>query len=154
MVAKILGQYRQRHRDNLRIQVGQNNGDGLRMFFLRMVISEQFMIFQKSWFNKTLLVVLFFLIISLILILSWFKDGHFYGGLDVGLPTYNPQKVFEMAKYIWWDNVAPGFLIPHVITSISLYFFLSFLQFLGIGSVGIQAILFYILLFFPSFLWW
>ena len=109
------------------------------------------MIFKKSWFNKTLLVVLIFLIVSLILILSWFKDGHFYGGLDVGLPTYNPQKVFEMAKYIWWDNVAPGFLIPHVITSISLYFFLSFLQFLGIGSVGIQAILFFTLLFLMGF---
>src|SRR3989338_2742963 len=116
-----------------------------------MVIFEYFMIFKKSWFNKTLLVVLIFLIVSLILILSWFKDGHFYGGLDVGLPTYNPQKVFEMAKYIWWDNVAPWFLIPHVITSISLYFFLSFLQFLGIGSVGIQAILFSTLLFLMGF---
>lgn len=99
----------------------------------------------------TYLVVLFFLILSIFLILAWFKDGHFYAGGDVGLPTYNPMRIFGIARYIWWEAIAPGFLIPHVITSISLYFFLSFLQFFGLGPVGIQAILFFVLLFLMGF---
>ena len=100
---------------------------------------------------KYYLPVLFFLILSLLLIFPWFKDGYFYGGLDVGLPTYNPQRIFEIAKYIWWESIAPGFLFPHAITSITLYFFLSFFQFLGLGPVGIQAILFFALLFLMGF---
>jgi hypothetical protein len=95
--------------------------------------------------------ILFFFILSLLLIFAWFKEGYFYGGGDIGLPTYNPQRILEIAKYIWWDAVAPGFLVPHGITSISLYYFLSFIQFLGIGQVGIQAILFFILLFLMGF---
>lgn len=99
----------------------------------------------------TYLTALFFLILSFFLILVWFKDGHFYGGGDVGLPTYNPMRIFQIASYIWWEAIAPGFLIPHVITSITLYFFLSFLQFFGLGPVGIQAILFFALLFLMGF---
>lgn len=101
--------------------------------------------------NKTYLVALFFLIISTLLIFAWFKDGHFYGGGDVGLPTYNPIRMFQIAKFIWWEAIAPGFLIPHVITSITLYSFLSIFQFFGIGPFGIQAILFLIILFLMGF---
>ncbi|TSC87771.1 MAG: Uncharacterized protein G01um10147_457 [Microgenomates group bacterium Gr01-1014_7] len=101
--------------------------------------------------NKYYLPALFFLILSLLLIFAWFKDGHLYGGGDVGLPTYNPIRIFQIARYIWWEAVAPGFLIPQAITSITLYFFLSFFQLLGLGPLGIQAILFCTLLFFMGF---
>ncbi len=102
-------------------------------------------------FKKTYIAALFFSIVSFVLILVWFKDGHFYGGGDVGLPTYNPMRIFQIDRYIWWEAIAPGFLIPHVITSITLYFFLSFFQFFGLGPVGIQAILFFALLFLMGF---
>lgn len=102
-------------------------------------------------FRKYLIPLLFFLGLAIILILVWFKDGHFYGGADVGLPTYNPIRIFQMARYIWWEAIAPGFLIPHTITSITFYFLLSMLQLLNIGPVLIQAIVYGAILFFMGF---
>lgn len=101
----------------------------------------------KKLSNKTYLVVSFFLLISFLLVLSWFRQGHFYGGGDTGLPTYNPEKVFEMSKYIWWDSIAPGFLVPSDITSVPFYFFLSLFQKIGLSALGIQETLFFIFLF-------
>jgi len=109
------------------------------------------MFFKIRRLNKTYLVALFFLLISSILILVWFRDGFFYGGGDTGLPTYNPKRILDITKYIWWEAQAPGFLIPHAITSITLYLFLSLLQLIGIGTVSMQAILFLILLFLMGF---
>lgn len=101
--------------------------------------------------NKTYFVALLFLTISSLLILIWFKDGFLYGGGDVGLPTYNPKRILDITKYIWWEAAAPGFLIPQAITSITPYLFLFLLQLIGLGSVSIQAILFFVLLFLMGF---
>ncbi len=109
------------------------------------------MTLKKKEFNKTYFVVLLFLTISSLLILVWFRDGFFYGGGDVGLPTYNPKRSLEITKNIWWEAQAPGFLIPQSVTSITLYLFLSFFQFFGLGPVGMQAILFLVLLFLMGF---
>lgn len=109
------------------------------------------MTLKKKEFNKTYFVALLFLIISSLLILVWFRDGFFYGGGDVGLPTYNPKRALEITKNIWWEAQAPGFLIPHAVTSITLYLFLSVFQSFGIGPVGMQAILFLVLLFLMGF---
>lgn len=98
----------------------------------------------------TLSIVILFLI-SILLTIIWFRDGKIYGGGDIGLPTYNPIRILQIAKFIWWQDVAPGFLIPQAITSITLYYFLSFFQLLGIGPLGIQAILFCTILFFMGF---
>src|SRR3989344_2420266 len=91
--------------------------------------------------------VVFFLLISAILVLSWFRFGHYYGGGDVGLPTYNPSRVLEVTKYIWWDSAAPGYPLPHGLTSTPLLFALSLLQQIGFSPLALQASLFYILLF-------
>lgn len=109
------------------------------------------MALKKEGFNKTYFVAFLFLIISSLLILVWFRDGFFYGGGDTGLPTYNPKRILDITKYIWWEAAAPGFLIPHAITSITLYFFLSLFQLIGIGPVSMQAILFLALLFLMGF---
>lgn len=109
------------------------------------------MTLKNRGFNRTYLVALFFLTISSLLILIWFKDGFFYGGGDVGLPTYNPKRILEITRYIWWEAEAPGFLIPQAITSITPYLFLFLLQLIGIGPVALQAILFFILLFLMGF---
>lgn len=109
------------------------------------------MALKKKGFNKTYFVALLFLTISSLLILVWFRDGFFYGGGDVGLPTYNPKRALEITKNIWWEAQAPGFLIPHAVASITLYLFLSVFQSFGIGPVGMQALLFLGLLFLMGF---
>ena len=90
---------------------------------------------------------IFFLIISASLIFSWFRFGFVYGGGDVGLPTYDPKRTFDVARYIWWESAAPGYPVPQGLTSVPLLFMLSFFQLLGFSPVGLQALLFFTLLF-------
>jgi len=87
-----------------------------------------------------------FVIISLLLIFSWFRYGHLYGGGDVGLQTYNPQRILENARFVWWDAAGPGALLPQGLSAIPLQFSLYLLQQMGFSPVAMQASLFFLLL--------
>src|SRR3989344_3014531 len=89
----------------------------------------------------------FFFVLSILLIISWFRSGLLYGGGDVGLPVYDPQRISEITKYIWWESAAPGYSVPNSNTTLPLQLFLSLFQQLGFGPVALQATLFFILLF-------
>lgn len=89
--------------------------------------------------------------ICIVMIASWFRSGLLYGGGDVGLPTYDPIRLFSVVKDIWWDVHAPGFPYPSALTSIPLYFVLALLQTVGMSAVAIQAVLFGVLLFLTGF---
>lgn len=91
--------------------------------------------------------LLLFFLISLSITLIWFKQGLMYGGAEVGLLTYNPQRSLEIQKYLWWEAVAPGWPIPHFLSGIPLYFILSVLRSLSFSPAALQALLFCILLF-------
>lgn len=92
-----------------------------------------------------------FLLLSLFIISNWFKAGLIYGGGDVGLQTYNPQRTFENAKYIWWEAIAPGTPIPQGLTALPFHFIFSKLQLLGFSAVNIQFTLFFLILFSMGF---
>lgn len=94
---------------------------------------------------------IFFLLISALLVFSWFRFGLVYGGGDVGLPTYDPIRILDVTKYIWWESAAPGYPLPHGLTSTILMGGLSVLQFLGFSPLFLQASLFFILLFLMGF---
>ncbi len=91
---------------------------------------------------------IFFLLISLLLVFSWFRFGLIYGGGDVGLPTYDPIRTLDVTRYIWWESAAPGTPVPQGLTSSPLHFVLSGLQVLGFTPLYLQASLFFLLLFF------
>lgn len=93
----------------------------------------------------------FFVSISLIIIFSWFRFGYIYGGGDVGLQTYDPKRIFEITKYIWWDAAAPGAVIPNSVVSAPMAFVLSLLQSAGFSSLMLQATLFFVILFLMGF---
>lgn len=90
--------------------------------------------------------LLIFSIISGILILSWFRYGHIYGGGDVGLQTYNPQRILENARYVWWDSAGPGTPLPQGLSAIPFQFMLFLLQTIGFSPLALQATLFFLLL--------
>lgn len=98
--------------------------------------------------NSKLLPILFFTAISTLLIISWFKDGLIYGGGDVGLPAYNPKRIFEITRFIWWESAAPGYPVPQGLTSAPFVFLLTVLQSLGFSPLMLQASLFLLLNFF------
>lgn len=91
--------------------------------------------------------LLIFLILSAILILSWFRFGLVYGGGDVGLQTYNPQRFIENIRYTWEESSAPGVPLPYGLAGAPLQFLLFLLQIIGFSPVAIQASLFFVLLF-------
>lgn len=88
-----------------------------------------------------------FFVLSLLIILIWFKDGLYFGGAEVGLsPYYNPERFLSIQKFIWWGDIAPGVLVPQFINAVPFYFILSILQKL-FSPLILQALLFFSLLF-------
>ncbi|MDP3973619.1 MAG: hypothetical protein Q8P92_02175 [Candidatus Daviesbacteria bacterium] len=102
-------------------------------------------------YNRFKSPLIFFLLFSATLIFIWFKQGLIYGGGDVGLQTYNPQRTLENAQYIWWEAVAPGNPIPQGLTAVPFHFIFSKLQLIGFGPVLLQATLFFLILFFMGY---
>lgn len=95
--------------------------------------------------------LLIFLTLSAGIILSWFRFGYIYGGGDVGLQTYNPKRILENARYVWWDSTAPGSPIPQGLSAIPFQFFLFIFQTMGFSPLLLQSTLFLILLFLMGF---
>lgn len=102
---------------------------------------------RRTFIIKHTISLLVFATISTAVILSWFRYGYLYGGGDVGLPSYDPQRIVEIAKYVWWESAAPGNLVPHGLTVLPVMVFQSLLASLGFPFFVIQAVLFWILLF-------
>lgn len=107
--------------------------------------------FKIRPFLKNLLApILLFITIAALISAIWFKQGLMYGGAEVGLLTYNPQRSEAIQQYIWWAQSAPGMLVPHFITGVPFYFVLSLLQPI-LSSANLQALIFLFLLFLMGF---
>ncbi|MBI2596945.1 hypothetical protein HYW41_02200 [Candidatus Daviesbacteria bacterium] len=90
---------------------------------------------------------LVFFLLSILITISWFKSGLYYGGAEVGIsPYYNPARYLNIQQFIWWADVAPGTLVPQFISAVPLYFILSLLQNL-LSPLMLQALVFFCLLF-------
>jgi hypothetical protein len=96
--------------------------------------------------NSHLIIFLLHLCIAVVLMAIWFKPGYIYGGGDVGLPTYNPLRILEVVKNVWWESSAPGFPRPQGVTAIPSYGVMALGQKLGLSEVGLQAGLYGLLL--------
>ncbi len=101
--------------------------------------------------RKHIFAVCIFALLSTVLIFSWFRYGYLYGGGDVGLPSYDPQRIAEIARFVWWEAGAPGNLVPHGVTSLPMQFFQSAMVQLGLPYFAVQATLFWILLFLTGY---
>lgn len=95
--------------------------------------------------------IFLYLIVTLVVIYSWFHYGLIYGGGDVGLPTYTPQRVLEIISKPWWSEIAPGFPRPLSLAALPAQVFFVLLQYTGLPAFGIQAAVFGILLFLMGF---
>lgn len=96
-------------------------------------------------------ILLLFLLISGLIVTVWFKNVNLYGGAEVGLAPYNPQRWLEISKYVWWESVAPGQLVPHFIVGVPFYFFFNTLQLIGFSASHLQQLFFFIILFLMGF---
>lgn len=92
-----------------------------------------------------------FFILSLIIVSSWYRSDFIYGGAEMGLPTYNPQRWLENSKYVWWEAVFPGQLVPQFIVGAPLYFYLYLLQLFGLSGSTLQQVFFFVILFLIGF---
>lgn len=91
--------------------------------------------------------VLIFFLISAFIVVTWFGGEFIYGGAEVGLFSYNPERRLEISKYIWWEAVAPGQLIPQFITGVPIYFFFYSLKLIGLSSQNVQQLFFFSTIF-------
>lgn len=100
-----------------------------------------------SFAQKNILVLFLFAFLATVLIFSWFRNGHLYGGGDVGIPSYDPNRILNIARFVWWEASAPGTTVPHGLTSVPFQFFQATLQSMGLPYVAIQATFFWLILF-------
>lgn len=96
--------------------------------------------------RKFPLILIFLILLSLFLVVIWFRDGKMYGGGDIGLPTYNPTLLVRVAQYTWWNAQGTGFSYPAVASTLPFYLLLSIPQFLGFSPLVIQMIFFFFVL--------
>ncbi len=95
-------------------------------------------------------ILILFAIGAFFLILSWFRGGLIYGGGDVGLQTYNPQRIFEISRYIWWESIAPGLAVPQSLVALPFSLGFSILQYINFNPLLFQVTLFYLILLFMT----
>jgi len=95
--------------------------------------------------NKPYLV---FFLLSLLLVVIWFRKGLFYASGDIGFPLYNPLLQSIITRYTWWEQQGPGFNYPAVTSSFPLYALYVPLYILGFPPFIIQAVFFFLILFF------
>lgn len=93
---------------------------------------------------------IFFLFVAALLVQLWFSKGMLFGGVEVGVPTYTPEKTLKQILWLWWEAVGPGVSFQTISAAIPLYIFMSALERIGIGAIGIQKILFFIIIYFQG----
>jgi len=101
--------------------------------------------------KRIVLAFMFYLVITVGVMYSWFHYGLMYGGGDVGLPTYNSQRMLQIVSKPWWTETAPGFPRVQNLAALPVYVFFAFLQQIGLPPFMIQAVVFGILLFLMGF---
>ena len=92
-----------------------------------------------------------YIVIASAVMFSWFHYGLMYGGLDIGIPTYNPQRILEIIVKPWRSETVPGYPRPINISAIPVQLFFTLLQHFGLPPYMIQATTFGILLFLMGF---
>lgn len=117
------------------------------MLVFKKIYTYKFLIFCEGKMKKYLKAILLYLTVTLIVMYSWFHYGLIYGGGDVGLPTYAPQRVLEIISKPWWSEIAPGFPRPLSLAGLPAQVFFVLLQYIGLPAFGIQAVVYGILLF-------
>lgn len=101
--------------------------------------------------SSRIIAAFIFLLVAFFIVSTWFRNGILYGGAEIGLFSVNPERWLEMSKYIWWDAVAPGQLVPQFIVGVPLYSFFYVLQLAGLSPQNIQQLFFTLMFFLMGF---
>lgn len=87
---------------------------------------------------------LLILILPLILVTFWFRDGYILGAAEAEIPFYNLKRPTDITLWAWTD-VQLGYVSSFIVVSNPTWSFLSWIQNLGVADFLIQAALFWFL---------
>lgn len=90
-------------------------------------------------------------LLATILVIVWFRGGYLLGASEDGLIFYNLSNYFHQAQYAWMEYPGLGSPSSTLIAGKPTYFFLSFLQGLGVPGFLLQAGVFNFLLISAGF---
>lgn len=96
--------------------------------------------------SKIRLAYFLIILISAVLIVIWFKDGLLLSHAENALPFYKLSRYVDQTSYAWTSHPGLGNISLITTASKPTYFFLSFLQELGIPGFLIQAFVFWFFL--------
>lgn len=92
-------------------------------------------------------IILFFLIFLIIFL--WFSKGLLFAGGEEGIPFYDLNKTVDFVSYSWQD-VSGGFPTQLVLNRIPYFGFLKMFYSIDFSGVLVQAIHFFIIMFFGA----
>src|SRR3990172_7463794 len=95
--------------------------------FIQRIEQNIEVIFKSKIIERILDPKVFFLLVAFLLIQLWFSKGILFGGVEVGVPTYNSSVTLSQIIWTWFEAVGPGVSYPTFIASIPFYFFLTLL---------------------------
>lgn len=93
--------------------------------------------------------LLILIILITVVLFLWFSKGLIFAGGEEGIPFYDLNRTVELLKSTWWD-VSGGYSNQLIINRLPYFLFLKSLTFFGIPNFSIQAIHFFIIMFFGS----
>lgn len=92
--------------------------------------------------NKSLV---FIFLVSLALIIIWFRNGLLFAGGEESLALYDPSRALELFSTIWYKS-ATGYPLIVNLPRVPYFAFASLAQTIGFSNVLIQALTFLVLL--------
>lgn len=98
--------------------------------------------FKKININKS---VLFLSLISLLIVIIWFRDGLIFAGGEEGLTFYNLSRHLKLIAYLWYDT-ATGIPTITYLPRLPYFFIMEKLYQTHISSVALQSFTFFILI--------
>lgn len=101
--------------------------------------------------GSQLLNFLVIFLVSLFLVIIWFKDGYIMGTAEAVLPFYKLERYLNLTYYAWTFHPGLGNISGITVASKPTYLFLSYLQNLGVPGYILQAFTFLFILLSAGF---
>ena len=102
--------------------------------------------FEQWLKSKNLFDLLVICLISLVIVLMWFRNGMLIAREESGFFFANAERWVYHSSFSWWDVEATGFENPQVIAFIPYQFVMWVLNSSGLSEVSGQAITLFFLL--------
>ena len=97
---------------------------------------------NSNMLKQDIINLLIIFLLPLIIVFIWFRSGLLLAYTDLGLIMYDPQKWFDIVRYVWFDLQSTGHFFPQLMF-IPIGGLMTVLYNIGFSPVSVQETIFY-----------